>query len=95
MAPFLAAPPLALDLETAARGLRRELERAVDAALVSDVPVGVFLSGGLDSTAVAAIARDRVGPGLDTFTLGFEESSFDERDHAAEVVRALGTRATS
>ena len=93
VAPFLAAPPLALDLETAARGLRRELERAVDAALVSDVPVGVFLSGGLDSTAVAAIARDRVGPGLDTFTLGFEESSFDERDHAAEVVRALGTRA--
>src|SRR5262249_4836216 len=62
------------------------------AALVSDVPVGVFLSGGLDSTAVAAIARSRVGSSLDTFTLGFDVPGFDERDHAADVVRALGTR---
>jgi asparagine synthase (glutamine-hydrolysing) len=92
VAPFLAEPPLALDLENAARELRRELERSVAAALVSDVPVGVFLSGGLDSTAVAAIARSRVGSSLDTFTLGFDVPSFDERDHAAQVVRALGTR---
>jgi asparagine synthase (glutamine-hydrolysing) len=92
VAPFLAEPPLALDLESAARELRRELERSVEAALVSDVPVGVFLSGGLDSTAVAAIARSRVGSSLDTFTLGFDVPSFDERDHAAQVVRALGTR---
>src|SRR4029077_14377292 len=93
LTPGLAGPPVALDFQSAARALRRELERAVDAALVSDVPVGGFLSGGLDSTAVAAIARERVGSGLDTFTLGFEESSFDERAHAAEGVGAFGTRA--
>ena len=92
VAPFLAGPPLALDLETAAREIRRILERAVEAALVSDVPVGVFLSGGLDSTAVAAIARQRLGPSLNSFTLGFDVPSFDEREHAAHAAREIGTR---
>ena len=92
LAPFLAGPPLALDLETATRELRHALERAVDAALVSDVPVGVFLSGGLDSTAVAAIARQRIGPSLNSFTLGFDVPSFDEREHAAHAAREIGTR---
>jgi asparagine synthase (glutamine-hydrolysing) len=92
VAPFLAGPPLALDLETATRELRHALERAVDAALVSDVPVGVFLSGGLDSTAVAAIARQRIGPSLNSFTLGFDAKSFDEREHAAHAAREIGTR---
>src|SRR5262249_14856388 len=45
-----------------------------------------------DSTAVAAIARGQLGAGLDTFTLGFDVASFDERDHAAQVARVLGTR---
>src|SRR5262249_35543455 len=58
-APLRAEPTLPVDLDTAARGLRVELEHAVDAPLVSDVPVGVFLSGGLDSSSVAAIARQR------------------------------------
>src|SRR5207248_9423442 len=44
IAPFLAEPPLCLDLDSAARALRAELERAVDAALVSDVPLGVLRS---------------------------------------------------
>jgi asparagine synthase (glutamine-hydrolysing) len=91
LGPHLAAPALPLDLDTAALGLRRELERAVEASLVSDVPVGVFLSGGLDSTSVAAIARARLDT-LDSFTLGFDVPSFDERDHAAHVARTLGTR---
>jgi hypothetical protein len=64
----------------------------VEAALVSDVPVGVFLPGGLDSSSVAAIARRVVGPDLETFTVAFDVPGFDERDYAALVSRALGTR---
>ena len=90
--PLLAEPALRVELDTAARALRAELERAVDAALVSDVPVGVFLSGGLDSSAVAAIARRRLGPDLDTFTVAFDVPGFDERGYAALVSDALGTR---
>jgi asparagine synthase (glutamine-hydrolysing) len=91
VAPLLAAPAADLDFDGAARALRAHLERAVRAALVSDVPVGVFLSGGLDSTAVAALARPALGE-LNSFALGFEEAGFDERSHAALAARALGTR---
>ncbi len=87
----LCAPALPLDPDAAATQLRTALERAVEAALESDVPVGVFLSGGLDSTSVAAIARARLGA-LDTFTLGFDVASFDEREYAALAARTLGTR---
>ena len=91
VAPFLAAPPSPLGLDAAAVELRAHLVRAVRAALVSDVPLGVFLSGGLDSTAVTAVTRS-VGGELNTFALGFTERGFDERDHAALAARALGTR---
>jgi asparagine synthase (glutamine-hydrolysing) len=91
VAPLLAAPAADLDLAAAAAAVRTHLERAVRAALVSDVPVGVFLSGGLDSTTVAALARPQLGE-LNTFALGFEEPGFDERSHAALAARALGTR---
>jgi len=91
VAPFLAAPPLPLGLDEAAAELRAHLVRAVRAQLVSDVPLGVFLSGGLDSTAVTAVTRS-VGGELNTFALGFAEGGFDESDHAALAARALGTR---
>src|SRR5439155_1261043 len=91
VAPFLAAPPLPLGLDDAAAELRAHLVRAVRAALVSDVPLGVFLSGGLDSTAVTAVTRSVCGE-LNTFALGFAERGFDERDHAALAASALGTR---
>src|SRR5437667_1719602 len=92
VAPRLAEPPLALDLDAAAAALRVHLERAVRAALVSDVPLGVFLSGGLDSTAIASVARSAVDGELATFALGFDVPGFDERGHAAVAARALGTR---
>ena len=92
LGPFLDGPAAALDLDSAAAALRRELERSVRAALVSDVPVGVFLSGGLDSTTVAAIARSQLGAELDSFTLAFDVPSFDEREHALLAARELGTR---
>jgi asparagine synthase (glutamine-hydrolysing) len=92
VAPLLAAPPIERDPGAAARTLRTLFERAVGAALASDVPLGIFLSGGIDSTAVAAVARAVHGPDLDTFALGFDVRGFDERDHASFAARCLGTR---
>ncbi len=61
--------------------------------LVSDVPLGVFLSGGIDSSIVTALAaRHRPPASLDTFTIGFNEASFDETPYAREVAAAIGTR---
>ncbi len=91
-APLLAGESLALDDGEAARRLRVHLERAVDAVRRSDGPVGVFLSGGLDSSAVVALASRIEGPELDTFALSFPVRGFDERDHAAFAARMLGTR---
>lgn len=62
---------------------------------VSDVPVGVFLSAGLDSTTLAAVAAEMNGANLETFTLGFEEfkgTPWDEVTLAADVAKTLGTR---
>jgi asparagine synthase (glutamine-hydrolysing) len=57
---------------------RTLLESAVASRLVADVPVGVFLSGGLDSNIVAAIAAQRSGPGVKTFTVGYDTGQFNE-----------------
>ncbi|HEY8370641.1 MAG TPA: asparagine synthase (glutamine-hydrolyzing), partial [Thermodesulfobacteriota bacterium] len=68
------------------------LEDAVRLRLVADVPVGVFLSGGLDSsTVVAMMSRLGVRP-LDTFSLGYDDPSFSELPHARVVSKAFGTR---
>jgi asparagine synthase (glutamine-hydrolysing) len=91
VAPLLAASPLDLEFDVAARELRAHAERAVTAALTSDVPVGVFLSGGLDSTLVTALARSQVDE-LHSFALGFDVPGFDERGHAALAAAALHTR---
>jgi len=70
--------------------LRARLERAVESRLVSDVPIGVFLSGGIDSSTVAALAaRNRT---IDTFCIGFDDPSFDESAHARRVARHIGSR---
>jgi asparagine synthase (glutamine-hydrolysing) len=61
--------------------------------LMSDVPLGVFLSGGLDSSLVlASLAQSQSASSLSTFTIGFEEPSFDESAHAATVARHIGSR---
>jgi asparagine synthase (glutamine-hydrolysing) len=63
--------------------------------LVSDVPVGVFLSGGIDSSALAAILQRHAGQSIRTFTIGFSEAGFDESPHAARVARHLQTEHTT
>src|SRR5271166_1480904 len=73
--------------------LRALLDRAVARRLVSDVPLGIFLSGGIDSSTVLALAAHHRTPGsLDTFTIGFNEASFDETPYARQVATAIGTR---
>ena len=58
--------------------------------LVADVPVGVFLSGGIDSSLVAAIAA-RENPHINTFSIGFPSAAHDESPHAREVARHIGS----
>lgn len=68
-----------------------QLERAVASRLVSDVPLGIFLSGGLDSSTIAYYAQKASTQKIKTFSIGFTESSFDESSYAREVAAHLGT----
>lgn len=70
------------------------LTASVQSRLVSDVPLGAFLSGGIDSSLVVAIMRQVAGPDLRTFTIGFDDPRTDESAAAAEVARHLDTRHT-
>jgi len=71
---------------------RAELVETVRMQLVADVPLGVFLSGGIDSSAVAALASEAAPGAVHTFTIGFEEAPWDETRHAQRVAESLGTR---
>jgi asparagine synthase (glutamine-hydrolysing) len=75
--------------------LHEALGSTVAMQLVSDVPLGVFLSGGVDSSAVAAVAAAAAPGSLHTFTIGFEEAAYDESRHARAVADAIGSRHTS
>ncbi len=76
----------AVDADT----LLDRVTHAVTSRLVADVPVGVFLSGGIDSSIVAAIAA-RHHPAIDTFSMGFRDAQYDESAHAEVVARAIGS----
>jgi len=67
------------------------LGQSIRRRLISDVPLGIFLSGGIDSSAVAAFAQKEVPGKVKTFSIGFEDPSFDESMYASLVSRYLGT----
>jgi asparagine synthase (glutamine-hydrolysing) len=76
----------------AASEVRRLLEEGVRLRLIADVPVGAFLSGGIDSAAVVALASKQMsGQKLQTFTMGFADYGFDERSEAEQLALAFGT----
>jgi asparagine synthase (glutamine-hydrolysing) len=84
------SPPISM--QDAARGVRSRLETAVQRRLISDVPLGAFLSGGLDSSAIVALMATMSGTPVQTFTIGFDDSSgFDERQYANVVARRYHT----
>ena len=84
-------PKLALTHDEALDELDQRLGEAVRARLVSDVPLGAFLSGGIDSSLVVAYMQEARSDRVRTFSIGFSDSRYDERPHAAAVAAALGT----
>jgi len=72
--------------------VRTLLQNAVEARLISDVPLGAFLSGGIDSSAVVGLMAEVSDEPVNTFTVGFHEKEFDESDYANLVVKKFNTR---
>ena len=72
--------------------LKQLLYDAVEKRLIADVPTGAFLSGGIDSTLVSAMANELKPGGIDTFSIGFENEQYDESVYARETAEYLGTR---
>ncbi len=86
------APDPSVDEAEWAERLMGQLETSVRRRLISDVPLGLFLSGGIDSSAIVAIAARLSGPRvLKTFTIGFPDASYDERPFARAVAERYGT----
>lgn len=71
--------------------LESELRTIVRQQLSSDVPVTVFLSGGVDSSIVSLLARQEAGPGVNTMSVVFDEAGYSEADYARRVARHIGT----
>ncbi|MCJ7471267.1 MAG: asparagine synthase (glutamine-hydrolyzing) [Actinobacteria bacterium] len=80
-----------LNEEEAADRVFEVLERSVKRRLISDVPLGVFLSGGLDSSTVVGFAARNYGQKLKTFSIGYEDKTFSELPYAKEVSDYFGT----
>ncbi|MEY3481809.1 MAG: hypothetical protein RIQ71_2584, partial [Verrucomicrobiota bacterium] len=86
------APEEGVPLGRRVEELRELLRAAVRRRMVADVPLGIFLSGGIDSSLVAALAASELPRGdLQTFSIGFDDASYDELPYAAEVARSIGS----
>ena len=76
---------------TAKKGLETKLKSAVEKRMISDVPLGTFLSGGVDSSLVTALAQKISTNPINTFSIGFKDDKFDESRYAKKIAQELGT----
>lgn len=88
------ANPFTGSMDEAVNQLETILQRTIDEQMISDVPLGAFLSGGLDSSLVVALMQSRQTQRVRSFSIGFHEKEFDEAPHAKAVARHLGTEHT-
>jgi asparagine synthase (glutamine-hydrolysing) len=87
-----AGPHMDLGLDEAAQRVRDMLTDAVRRRLIADVPLGAFLSGGIDSSAVVGVMASLIDRPVETFTIGFEDrEGFDERPYARAIAQRHGT----
>lgn len=89
----LAEPFVGSDAE-AIDALEAQLGASVQSQMVADVPLGAFLSGGVDSSTIVALMQKHSHRAVKTFTIGFDEGGYDEAVHAKEVAKHLGTEHT-
>jgi asparagine synthase (glutamine-hydrolysing) len=89
--PLALAPRLAISEADAITELESVLRTAVRGQMIADVPLGAFLSGGIDSTAVVSLMVELSTIPVRTFTVGFDVPEFDESKHAGAVAKVLGT----
>ena len=83
-------PSVPTSYDSAKKSLRDLIYKSVEDRLVADVPLGCFLSGGIDSSLVVAVAQNLLGSNLQTFSVGFKEAAFNEASHAAKIAQYLG-----
>jgi asparagine synthase (glutamine-hydrolysing) len=87
--------PLDVSDSEAVTSLERVLSTAVRDQMISDVPLGAFLSGGIDSSTIVALMQAQASTRVKTFSIGFKEGKYDESSQAASVAAHLGTDHTS
>ena len=79
------------DFNETSLNLESIISKAVKNQLISDMPIGAFLSGGIDSSLITALMQKESMDKVKTFTIGFEDKRYDESNYAKEVANHLGT----